>query len=148
MRAWKFMVPAVILMGISAAAVAQQAPALNPPTIKHVPISNTPANSGKEMYKSYCAVCHGLEGKGNGPAASAMKTPPTDLTGLAKNNGGKYPSAHLSAVILGQATVPSHGTADMPIWGPLLSSISQGHDAQVQQRTANLVTYIESLQAK
>ena len=60
--------------------------------IKHVPVKVTSAASGKEMYESYCAVCHGTDGKGNGPAASALKTPSTDLTTLSKNNGGKYPS--------------------------------------------------------
>jgi mono/diheme cytochrome c family protein len=148
MRVMKFISLAVILVAVTTFAVAQQAPAQTAPTVKHVPITNTPSNSGKEMFNSYCAVCHGKDGKGNGPAASAMKTPPTDLTLLAKKSDGKYPAAHVAAVIRGQATTPSHGSQDMPVWGPLFSSISQGHDAQVQQRTANLVTYIESLQAK
>ena len=100
------------------------------------------------MFDSYCAVCHGKDGKGNGPAASAMKTPPIDLTALAKNSGGKYPASHVAAVIRGQAVTPSHGSQDMPVWGPLFSSISQGHEGQVQQRITNLVTYIESLQAQ
>jgi mono/diheme cytochrome c family protein len=148
MRVMKFISLAVILVVISTFAVAQAAPAQTAPTVKHVPITNAPSNSGKEMFNSYCAVCHGKDGKGNGPAASAMKTPPTDLTLLAKNNGGKYPSSHVAAVIKGQATTPSHGSQDMPVWGPLFSSISQGHEGQVQQRITNLVTYIEGLQAK
>ena len=148
MRVMKFISLAVILVGISTCAVAQEAPAKTAPTVKHVPITNTASNSGKEMFNSYCAVCLGKDGKGNGPAASAMKTPPTDLTLLAQKDGGKYPAPHVSAVIRGQATTPSHGSQDMPVWGPLFSSISQGHDAQVQQRIANLVSYVESLQAK
>jgi hypothetical protein len=51
-------------------------------------------------------------------------------------------------VIRGQALTPAHGSQDMPIWGPLFSSISQGHEGQVQQRITNLVTYIETLQSK
>jgi len=148
MRVMKFISLAVILVTISALAVAQQAPAQTPPTVKHVPISSSPANSGKEMFNSYCAVCHGKDGKGDGPAASAMKTPPSDLTGLAKKEGGKIPSAHVAAVIRGQATTPSHGSQDMPVWGPLFSSISGGSEAQVQQRVTNLVKYIDTLQAK
>lgn len=148
MRVTKFITLAVILVTISALAVAQQAPAQTSPTVKHVPISNAPSNSGKDMFNSYCAVCHGTDGKGNGPAASAMKVPPTDLTVLAQKAGGKYPSAHVAAVIRGQASLPSHGSEDMPVWGPLFSSISQGHEGQVQQRVTNLVKYIETLQAK
>ncbi len=149
MRVMKFISLAVILIIIAAfAVVAQTTPAQTTPSVKHVPIANTPSNSGKEMFNSYCAVCHGTNGKGEGPAASAMKTPPSDLTVLAQKNGGKYPSAHIAAVIRGQATTPAHGSQDMPVWGPLFSSISQGHEAQVQQRVANLVQYIDTLQAK
>jgi len=137
-----------VLMVISVCAAAQQAPEQKAPEIKHVPIARTPANSGKEMFSSYCAVCHGKDGKGNGPAASAMKTPPTDLTVLAQKSGGRYPAQHVAAVIRGQASTPSHGSEDMPVWGPLFSSISQGHTAQVQQRINNLVEYVGTLQAK
>jgi len=148
MRVTKFISGAAVLVMIAAFAVGQQAPAQSSTQVRHVPITNTPSNSGKEMFSSYCAVCHGTQGKGDGPAASAMKTPPNDLTVLAQKNGGKYPAAHVAAVIRGQATTPSHGTQEMPIWGPLLSSVSQGHQAEVQQRITNLVNYIEGLQAK
>jgi mono/diheme cytochrome c family protein len=148
MRVMKFISVAAIPIMISALAVAQQAPADSTPIVKHVPITNAPSNSGKQMYESYCAVCHGKDAKGNGPAASAMKTAPTDLSQLAKNAGGKYPAAHVAAVIRGQASTPSHGSQDMPVWGPLFSSISQGRQAQVHQRVTNLVDYIEGVQAK
>jgi mono/diheme cytochrome c family protein len=143
MRVTKFISAAAILFMFSGLAIAQ-----NAPTVKHVPITNAPSNSGKEMFNSYCAVCHGKDGKGNGPAASAMKAVPTDLTGLARSNGGKYPASHVAAVLRGQAITPAHGSQDMPVWGSLFSSISQGHEGQVQQRITNLVTYIEGLQAK
>lgn len=148
MRVMKFISVAAVLAILSALALGQAAPAQSAPAVKHVPITNAPSSSGKEMFKSYCAVCHGLDGKGNGPAASAMKTLPTDLTALAQKDGGKYPSSHVAAVIRGQAMTPSHGSQDMPVWGPLFSSISQGHEGQVQQRITNLVSYIETLQAK
>jgi len=147
MRVMKFISVMLVLIAISAFAVGQTT-GQSSTTVKHVPITNTPSNSGAEMYHSYCAVCHGTDGKGNGPAAPAMKAAPTDLTTLAQKNSGKYPSSHVAAVIRGQAGTPSHGSQDMPVWGPLFSSISQGHESQVQQRISNLVTYIESLQAK
>ena len=147
MRVMKFISVVAVLVIISSF-VAAQAASQNAPVVKHVPITNAPSNSGKEMYNSYCAVCHGKTAKGDGPAASAMKTPPNDLTTLAQKNGGKYPSAHVAAVIRGQETLASHGSQEMPVWGKLFSSISQGHDGQVQQRVANLVEYIGTLQAK
>ena len=148
MRVMKFISLAVILVVASTFALAQDKPAEASTKIKHVPITNVSPTSGKEMFKDYCAVCHGADAKGGGPAASALKTPPPDLTTLAQKNGGKYPSAHVASVIRGQADMASHGSKDMPVWGPLFTSISQGHESQVQQRVANLVDYIQTLQAK
>ncbi len=136
------------LMLSSCAAVAQDQTPEQGKVIKHTAIQATSAASGKEMYDSYCAVCHGTDGKGNGPAASALKTMPTDLTALSKNNGGKYPSLKVSAAIRGDANVPAHGTKDMPVWGSLFRGMSQGHESEVQQRIANLTKYVESLQTK
>ena len=116
--------------------------------VKHVPVKRTSAASGPEMFKTYCAVCHGTDGSGNGPAASALKVPPSDLTTLAQRNGGKYPALKVSSVIRGEEALPAHGSKDMPIWGKLFWSMSGGHDSEVQQRVANLNKYIESLQAK
>jgi len=117
-------------------------------TIENVPMKHTSPASGKEMYTNYCAVCHGTDGKGNGPAADALKTPPSDLSILAKNNGGKYPALKVASAIRGDAKVPAHGSREMPVWGNLFRSVSQGHDSEVDQRVANLTKYIESLQAK
>ena len=116
--------------------------------IKHVPVKQTSPASGQDMYKSYCAVCHGVDGKGNGPAAPALKVPPTDLTTLAARNGGKYPALRVSAIIRGEEVLAAHGSKDMPIWGNLFWTMSNGHEAEVQQRVANLNKYLESLQKK
>ena len=148
MRVMKFISVAVGVAMLLTLAIAQQAATPSTPTVKHVPINRAPMNSGKDMFNSYCAVCHGTDAKGAGPAASAMKTNPVDLTALAKKSGGKYPASHVAAVLRGQAITASHGSQDMPIWGPLFSSISQGHEAQVQQRIVNLVDYVETLQTK
>lgn len=116
--------------------------------IKHVPLKQTSPASGAEMYKAYCASCHGLDGKGNGPAAEALKVPPTDLTALAVKNGGKYPALRVSAVIRGEQELAAHGSKDMPIWGNLFWGISGGHETEVQQRVTNLNKYIEGIQKK
>ena len=51
--------------------------------IEHATVPATSPASGQEMFMSYCAPCHGKEGKGNGPAAGALKISPIDLTALA-----------------------------------------------------------------
>jgi len=116
-------------------------------TIKKVPAPPTSPASGQDMYVNYCAACHGKGGKGDGPAAPALKTPPTDLTMLAKQNKGEYPAAHVSTILQG-GDVPAHGSKDMPVWGVVFRGMSGGHQPQVQQRIVNLSNYIASLQVK
>ena len=129
-------------------AAQEQTPGQPEKTIKHVPIKSMSPVSGKDMYTAYCAVCHGTDGKGGGPAASALKVPATDLTLLSKNNGGKYPTLKVTSTIHGESDLPAHGSKDMPVWGSLFWAMSSGHEGEVQQRVANLTHYIESLQAK
>jgi mono/diheme cytochrome c family protein len=120
------------------------------PVVKQTAIKQTNATSGKEMFNQYCAPCHGMDAKGNGPAASAMKSQPADLTQLARKHDGKYPANSVASVLrFGDgATSGAHGSAQMPVWGPLLQSLDKFHDTVVQQRIANIVSYIETLQAK
>ena len=145
MHARKLFGMGAVLLLSAAFAVAQQAGTTQ---IKHVPVKATNAASGQEMYASYCAVCHGANATGNGPAQSALKNPATDLTTLAQKNGGKYPGLHVSSILRGDAELAAHGSKDMPVWGPLFRNLSQGHDAEVQQRITNINSYIESLQKK
>lgn len=130
----------LVQLGIPAAA--QQ------PEIKRGPIHYTSPTSGKEMFMSYCAVCHGKEGKGDGPAASALKTPPANLTTLTKRHNGKFPDAHVSSTILGEADLPAHGSREMPVWGPLLRSLDPHGDLIVRQRVVSLSEYLKSIQEK
>jgi mono/diheme cytochrome c family protein len=118
------------------------------PVVKHETAPATSPASGKEMFISYCASCHGKDAKGDGPAAAALKQAPADLTMLAKRHGGKYPSDEVTSVLRGQATLMAHGDQQMPVWGPVFWSMSQGHEELVQMRIANLNKYIESLQEK
>ncbi|MFI5059177.1 MAG: c-type cytochrome [Candidatus Acidiferrales bacterium] len=142
----------ILLVSCGLAAWPQEQPAgtTQEKTIKKVPIKQTAAYSGEEMYGEYCAVCHGKAGKGDGPAASALKTAPTDLSTLAKRNDGKFPAEHVAAILKFGTATPAHGTADMPIWGGLLKSLSgkTASDGAVQLRISNLTNYVESLQTK
>ena len=136
---------AVVLISIAMLAGAQEQAQK---VVKHVPVKPTSAASGEEMFNTYCAACHGKDGKGNGPAAEALKVPPPDLTVLTKNNKGRYPSLKVSAVIRGEQAMPAHGSKDMPVWGSLFWKMSQGHESEVQQRIANLNKYVEGMQQK
>ena len=118
------------------------------PTIKNVPLTPTSPVSGKEMFATYCAVCHGADAKGGGPAAAALKNRPTDLTQLSAKNGGKYPELFVVATLSGRE-VDAHGSQEMPIWGDLFRSLG-GSDRSdiVHMRIGNLTSYIGSIQAK
>ena len=136
--------PVLFVLAVMMCSAAQE----NKTKVKHDAAAMTSPASGKEMFQSYCASCHGKDAKGDGPAAAALKTMPADLTGLAKRNGGKYPSDRVTSVLRGQASLAPHGDQEMPVWGPVFWKMSQGHEVEVQQRVANLNRYIESLQAK
>jgi mono/diheme cytochrome c family protein len=116
--------------------------------IKHVPVAATSPASGKEMYASYCSACHGTDGKGNGPAASAFKVHPADLATLSSGNGGKFPSLKVAQAIRGDSAISAHGSKEMPVWGTLFMGMSHGHEGEVQQRITNLTKYVETLQTK
>ena len=118
-----------------------------PTKIKKVDIAYTQPSSGAAMFKEYCAACHGADGKGTGPAASALKKAPANLTLLAKKNNGKYPALEVQNFIRGDATsVAAHGTRDMPMWGDIFRSVSAGNDV-VTLRVKNLSDYIQGMQA-
>ena len=117
------------------------------PRIKEAPITSTSAWSGKEMFNSYCASCHGLSGKGDGPAAPAMNRKPADLTVMAKSNGGKFPTGKIIGTLVESNTL-GHGSKEMPVWGPLLFSVSRDDAGLKELRARNIAGYIETLQAK
>ena len=110
------------------------------------PLRPTPAGAGDEMYVSYCAACHGRDGRGTGPVVPALKTPAADLTTLAQRNQGHFPIERVRATIRGDLLVVAHGSKDMPVWGPLFRYLGGGSQAEVDVRIDNLTRYIQSLQ--
>jgi mono/diheme cytochrome c family protein len=130
---------------VCAAAVAVEA---QPAKIKPEPLPYTSPTKGIEMFAVYCAPCHGVAGKGNGPAASALKAPLPDLTMLKAKNNGKFPEAAVYTAIRGDANapIPAHGSPTMPVYGKIFLSTSGEDVANAQLRLANLVAYIKSIQ--
>lgn len=103
--------------------------------------------SGPEMYRTYCASCHGIDGKGSGPAAAALKKTPPDLTLIARKNNGRFPDSRITHIIDGYEIQAFHGSRDMPIWGDYFRD-QKRDDAVVLLREHNLTEYIRSIQQK
>ena len=104
--------------------------------------------TGRDNYVMYCSSCHGAEARGDGPLAAALTTRPSDLTVLARRNGGVFPQARVAAFIAGpdRETVRAHGSEGMPAWGPIFSALDTS-DRRARQRLDNLVRYLESIQS-
>jgi mono/diheme cytochrome c family protein len=107
-------------------------------------------NTGQHIYAVKCAVCHGEDGRGNGPYTPMLYDKPTDLTALAKRSGGAFPSAEIYETISGAELLPAHGTRDMPIWGQEISgeALDGGFEVApfVRARILALIAYLESIQ--
>lgn len=107
--------------------------------------------AGAQDFQSYCATCHGIEAKDDGPAAAILTVKPPDLTLLSKRNGGTFPFEQTYEQIDGSkmATVKGHGTSERPIWGDVFRG-ERGNAAQwlagTQGRILSLVHYLESIQ--
>ncbi len=114
--------------------------------IKKVPMPYSKPESGAQMFKDYCAVCHGPDGRGDGPAVEYLKAPPPSLRTLAKRNDGKYPDTKVVAVLHFGSESKAHGTSDMPLWGSLFRTAG-GRDIAAL-RVNNLAEHIKTLQDK
>ena len=105
---------------------------------------------GAVEFEYSCAVCHGLQGKGNGVMADSLKTKPSDLTLLKKNNHGHFPFTKVYRVIDGSPRVGIHGSRDMPVWGDRYRKEAKKYDADeyvyARGLILELLTYIMSLQ--
>lgn len=105
--------------------------------------------TGAELYRTYCASCHGATARGDGPLAGAMSRKPANLTEIAKRNGGEYPSELVFRTIDGKQPVRGHGGPDMPVWGDVFTkSRDAGDAARVKAVIESLVVYLESIQLR
>ena len=103
---------------------------------------------GANLYKSYCAACHGSDAKGNGPMSKSLRSAPSDLTRITARNGGSFPLVRVRNVISGEeAPGVGHGTREMPVWGPIFSLVGPDQDLG-RVRIDNLARYLESRQTK
>ena len=110
------------------------------------PYAASAADDGAAEYKARCASCHGEGGAGDGPAAAALRTRPSDLRLLTKSNDGVFPDKVLETVIDGRKSVRAHGNFEMPVWGRQLSQ-SAG-DGTTTKRIVAIVAYLRGIQIK
>lgn len=104
---------------------------------------------GAEVFRTYCASCHGTTARGDGPLASAMSRKPANLTEIAKRNGGQYPSEIVFKTIDGRQPIRGHGGPDMPVWGDAFAKSREAGDAErVKAVIQSLVDYLESIQLR
>ena len=146
-RRWMVAAAAVaaVIVGTRAAAQEQAKPV---PELKQVPATGFVGIEGHETYAAYCAVCHGGDGRGDGPAAPALKMPVPDLTTIAKRHG-KFDALALARIVMGSDKMPAaHGSVSMPIWGPIFKVRASDDRAVARLRAQNVVKHLESLQAK
>jgi mono/diheme cytochrome c family protein len=105
--------------------------------------------TGGEVFRTYCASCHGAAARGDGPLASAMNRKPADLTEIAKRNGGIYPSEMVFKIIDGRQQVRGHGGPDMPVWGDVFTRSRDAGDAErVKAVIQSLVDHLGSIQLR
>jgi mono/diheme cytochrome c family protein len=139
MTIWKRAAWSAIVFAALSPAAAEQPPGYDPLL----------AEIGGPIFQRYCASCHGLGGRGDGPTAGSLRTRPADLTGIAKRRGGEFPAGKIAQFIDGRFELPAHGSREMPVWGErfgsdipdsdLGESISRGN-------IASLIEYLKSIQ--
>jgi len=106
------------------------------------------AETGRELFMEYCIACHGPDGAG-GVLMEYLDPKPPDLRTIAARHGGRFPRAEVESWIDGRDRVPSHGTRQMPAWGPNFREttwIDDGTETRVHERILALVAYLESIQ--
>ena len=135
---------AALIGGPATGAAAQQTTVAR---VENRPYMAIVSLAGKDNFDAYCAVCHGRDAKGNGPAAPAMKAAVPDLTTLARRHGGNFNAPTVEYVIrgTGKTPTPAHGVEEMPIWGYIFDPTLSDR-AATALRISNLVKYVESIQ--
>lgn len=105
--------------------------------------------AGADLFRFYCGSCHGADGRGHGPVASSLRTAPSDLTALSRRHDGSFPRHDVELYLTGDEPRPvaAHGSKAMPVWGPIFRALDPD-DRTRRVRVANIVAYIEAMQAK
>ncbi len=102
---------------------------------------------GRTYFVTYCSACHGRDGRGNGPVAASLRTPPADLTRIAQRRSGQFPEAEIAAHIDGRSIVQAHGSREMPVWGRRFSKKYGGDSISEEFVRGHLLMLLQYLKA-
>ncbi len=108
--------------------------------------TETAQKTGQRLYSQYCRSCHGEEAAGDGPAATALKVRPADLTQIAKKYEG-FPTDKVMDWIDGERYALGHGSREMPVWGKRFRRSASG-DRSAAGEIEALTGYLQSIQQK
>jgi mono/diheme cytochrome c family protein len=105
--------------------------------------------SGRALFKSYCASCHGESGRGDGVMAPYLRFRPADLSLIARRHSGRFDADEVRRIIDGRTLVRTHGDSDMPVWGDAFRQASERYSEKAAQaRIRALVDYLKTIQAR
>jgi mono/diheme cytochrome c family protein len=139
----------VVSASWAASGLGQEAKAPQAPAGVTQPGAPNAAVSGTYAFRTYCASCHGTDGKGEGPLAENLRFHPPDLTLIAKRNGGEFPTEKVIRIVDGRNPLKGHGGPDMPIWGDAFRNAETGYDdASVKAKIRGIADHLKSLQAR
>jgi mono/diheme cytochrome c family protein len=105
-----------------------------------------PPADGAAMFRTYCAACHGANGRGDGVMAGQLRRTPPSLTTFATRNGGVFPAERVRQIIEGTGPA-AHGSRDMPVWGAVFQRSPAG-GAGAQERIAAVVRFLQEIQER
>jgi mono/diheme cytochrome c family protein len=112
-------------------------------------VTTRQTTTGSEVFRTYCATCHGPSARGDGPLASSMIRKPANLTEIAQRNGGVFPTEMVFRTIDGRQPLKGHGGPDMPVWGDVFSKSREAGDTdRVRGVIQSLVEYLDSIQLR
>jgi mono/diheme cytochrome c family protein len=143
----------VVTGAASALAAVQQPAAPKPPPV--APPAAPPPQSpvalvgGAYTFRTYCASCHGVDAKGDGPLSESLRYQPPDLTRIAKRHGGEFPAEKVIRIVDGRSPLKGHGGPDMPIWGDAFRNADTGYDdAVARAKVREVVEHLRTIQEK
>ena len=137
----RWLLPVFVLLLLVGAAICLATATLSAQSrIVYVKAERIDPPDGPALYEAYCVPCHGISGRGTGPAARLVSRPVPDISAIAVRDG-RFDARHVMSHVKG-----GDGTECMPQWTQILhDTYKQG---QEQLAVRNIVVYVEAMQIR